>query len=63
MKEASELFKTYGIKSVTMDSLANQLGMSKRTIYEVFSDKDELLDGSSDKNGPETEGIGKKGSG
>jgi AcrR family transcriptional regulator len=40
---ASELFRTYGIKSVTMDSLANQLGMSKRTIYEVFSDKDELL--------------------
>lgn len=41
--EASESFKTYGIRSVTMDSLANQLGMSKRTIYEVFSDKDELL--------------------
>ena len=40
---AEELFKTYGIRSVTMDSLANQLGMSKRTIYEVFSDKDELL--------------------
>jgi AcrR family transcriptional regulator len=28
-----------------MDSLANHLGMSKRTIYEVFSDKDELLIG------------------
>jgi AcrR family transcriptional regulator len=42
---AAELFKTYGIKSVTMDSLANHLGMSKRTIYEVFSDKDELLAG------------------
>jgi AcrR family transcriptional regulator len=42
---AAELFKTYGIRSVTMDSLANQLGMSKRTIYEVFSDKDELLMG------------------
>ncbi len=40
---ASELFKIYGIKSVTMDSLANQLGISKRTIYEVFADKDELL--------------------
>ena len=26
-----------------MDSLANQLGISKRTIYEVFSDKDDLL--------------------
>lgn len=28
-----------------MDSLASHLGMSKRTIYEVFSDKDELLIG------------------
>ena len=43
IEEASESFKTYGIRSVTMDSLANQLGMSKRTIYENFSDKDELL--------------------
>jgi TetR/AcrR family transcriptional regulator, cholesterol catabolism regulator len=40
---AEELFRTYGIKSVTMDSLANELGISKRTIYEVFSDKDDLL--------------------
>lgn len=42
---AAELFKTYGIKSVTMDSLASHLGISKRTIYEVFADKDELLIG------------------
>ena len=42
---AAELFRAYGIKSVTMDSLANHLGMSKRTIYEVFSDKDEILIG------------------
>lgn len=42
---AAELFRTYGIKSVTMDSLASHLGISKRTIYEVFSDKDELLIG------------------
>jgi TetR/AcrR family transcriptional regulator, cholesterol catabolism regulator len=40
---AAELFRTYGIRSVTMDSLANHLGISKRTIYEVFADKDELL--------------------
>lgn len=40
---AANLFRTYGIKTVTMDSLAAQLGISKRTIYEVFSDKDELL--------------------
>jgi AcrR family transcriptional regulator len=42
---AAELFRTYGIKSVTMDSLASHVGMSKRTLYEVFSDKDELLIG------------------
>jgi len=40
---AAQLFKTYGIKSVTMDSLASHLGISKRTIYEVFSDKDDVL--------------------
>ena len=40
---AANLFKTYGIRTVTMDSLASFLGISKRTIYEVFSDKDELL--------------------
>lgn len=42
---AAELFRTYGIKSVTMDSLATHLGMSKRTIYEIFADKDEILIG------------------
>jgi TetR/AcrR family transcriptional regulator, cholesterol catabolism regulator len=40
---AANLFKTYGIRAVTMDSIATHLGISKRTIYEVFSDKDELL--------------------
>lgn len=39
------MFRTYGIRAVTMDMLASQLGISKRTIYEVFSDKDELLKG------------------
>jgi TetR/AcrR family transcriptional regulator, cholesterol catabolism regulator len=43
LEGAEELFRAYGIKYVTMDSLANQLGMSKRTIYEIFSDKDDLL--------------------
>jgi AcrR family transcriptional regulator len=42
---AAEQFRMYGVKAVTMDSLANHLGMSKRTIYELFSDKDELLIG------------------
>jgi AcrR family transcriptional regulator len=42
---AAELFRIYGIRSVTMDSIASHLGISKRTIYEVFSDKDDLLIG------------------
>jgi AcrR family transcriptional regulator len=42
---AAGLFRLYGIKSVTMDSIAAHLGMSKRTIYENFSDKDDLLIG------------------
>ncbi len=41
--EAASLFMKYGIRSVTMDDIAHQLGISKRTIYENFSDKDELL--------------------
>ena len=45
IEEAAVMFRTYGIRAVTMDMLANQMGMSKRTIYEVFSDKDELLQG------------------
>lgn len=43
--EASQMFRKYGIRSVTMDMLANEMGISKRTIYEVFRDKDELLMG------------------
>jgi AcrR family transcriptional regulator len=44
-EEAAVMFRTYGIRSVTMDMIANQMGISKRTIYEVFKDKDELLHG------------------
>ena len=37
------LFGKYGIRSMTMDSLAEEMGISKRTIYERFKDKDTLL--------------------
>jgi AcrR family transcriptional regulator len=38
-----ELFLTAGIKSVTMDDIARHLGMSKKTIYQFFQDKNELV--------------------
>ena len=34
----------YGIRSVSMDDIAAHLGMSKKTIYQYFADKDELVD-------------------
>ncbi len=45
LEEAATMYRTYGIRAVTMDMLANQLGISKRTIYEVFRDKNDLLKG------------------
>jgi AcrR family transcriptional regulator len=38
-----DLFLTAGIKSVTMDDIAKHLGMSKKTIYQFFKDKNELV--------------------
>lgn len=43
LTKAEELFCRYGIKSITMDEIANQLGISKKTIYLSFADKDELV--------------------
>jgi hypothetical protein len=42
-QKAAELFRRYGIRSVTMDEIATQLGISKKTIYQFYSDKDTLV--------------------
>ncbi|TLU98137.1 TetR/AcrR family transcriptional regulator [Dyadobacter luticola] len=43
IKAACELFWRYGIKSVTMDDIAKELGISKRTIYQHYADKEAIL--------------------
>ena len=43
MLTALDLFAQYGIKSVSMDDIAHNMGISKRTIYEFFEDKETLL--------------------
>jgi TetR/AcrR family transcriptional regulator, cholesterol catabolism regulator len=43
LKGAEELFFKYGIKNITMDDIAKHLGMSKKTIYQIFKDKDEVV--------------------
>ncbi len=42
--KSSELFLTLGFKSVTMDDIANELGISKKTIYVHFSNKTKLVE-------------------
>ena len=44
LEKAHELFMQYGIRSVSMDDIANSLGMSKKTLYQYFADKDELVE-------------------
>ncbi|PKP46312.1 MAG: hypothetical protein CVT94_15165 [Bacteroidetes bacterium HGW-Bacteroidetes-11] len=43
IEKASALFLSMGIRNVTMDFIAGELGISKRTIYELFKDKDDLV--------------------
>ena len=44
VEESSKLFFQNGIKSITMNDIASHMSISKRTLYEIFKDKEELLD-------------------
>ncbi|MDF2437613.1 MAG: hypothetical protein K0Q95_1989 [Bacteroidota bacterium] len=44
LRGAEELFFRYGIKSVTMDDIAKHLAISKKTIYQFFEDKNEMVE-------------------
>lgn len=43
IKVAAAAFTQRGIKNVRMDDIASEMSISKRTLYELFSDKEELL--------------------
>lgn len=43
MYGSKELFARFGIKNITMDEIARHLGISKKTIYQEFPDKDSLV--------------------
>ena len=45
--KAAELFIDNGVKSVTMDEIARELGMSKKTIYAYFETKTQLIEATS----------------
>lgn len=41
--KARDLMHLHGVKNVTMDELASHLGISKKTIYQFYKDKDALV--------------------
>jgi AcrR family transcriptional regulator len=43
LEGAEALFMKYGIRSVTMDDIARHLSVSKKTLYQHFADKDDLV--------------------
>ena len=43
LEAAAKAFSEQGIKNVRMDDIANSISISKRTLYELFSDKEHLL--------------------
>ena len=43
LQKVTALFFRYGIKSVTMDDIARELGMSKKTLYQFFENKNDLI--------------------
>ncbi len=43
IEAAESLFMRYGFKSITMDDVSRELGISKKTLYQYFRDKKELI--------------------
>ena len=43
MLKVRDLYMKYGIKSITMDDVARELGISKKTLYQFVTDKDDLV--------------------
>ncbi|MBK8243668.1 MAG: TetR/AcrR family transcriptional regulator [Saprospiraceae bacterium] len=44
LNTASELFFKYGLKNVTMDDIAHELGMSKKTLYQEYTNKKDIVE-------------------
>lgn len=43
LETGTKLFFRYGVKTVTMDDIASELGISKKTIYQHYPDKNTLV--------------------
>lgn len=43
LKGAEDLFMKYGVRSISMDDIARHLGVSKKTLYQHFADKEDIV--------------------
>ena len=43
LRKVLTLYRKFGIRSVTMDDVSHELGISKKTLYQYVRDKDELV--------------------
>ena len=43
LMQADQLFMKYGVRSITMDDIAKDLGISKKTIYQYFENKEDII--------------------
>lgn len=43
LKGAEDLFMRYGVRSISMDDIARHLSVSKKTLYQHFADKEDLV--------------------
>jgi len=61
LENISTLYKKYGVKSVTMDDIAGEFGISKKTLYQHFKNKVDVIDKVAhyefDKEGEELEKL------
>src|SRR6478736_6350210 len=48
VKKAGELFLKVGFKSITMDDIAHEMGISKKTIYKHFENKELLIEATTE---------------
>ena len=52
---AEKLFSRFGVKSVTMDDVAKEIAISKKTLYKCFRDKESLVLSTIESHMKETE--------
>lgn len=50
LHEAASLFMKFGFKSITMDDIAREMGVSKKTLYQYFTDKNDLVNQTIDEH-------------